>query len=214
MKKRILLFGGTFDPPHLGHKALVDHAGKILKSDKIIVIPCFVQPLKNACAANHEQRLDMTKFMFDEVSDLELSRHGTSYSIDTIKHYKKEFAKERLMFVMGTDSFESLTKWKSYKEILKTVNIVIVSRGLNGDISQLVRKAGLDSIYTSGRIIDKDIQVAYSRGYKMLVMLFDFNYPVSSTMIRELIGRRDESAIKYLDSRVWDYIIEHDLYCG
>lgn len=212
MKERLVLFGGTFDPPHLGHKELVTYVQKILNPNRIVALPCFIQPLKNSDNASPVQRLQMSQLLFDHVSDFEISKCGVSYSIDTILHFKKEFKDYKIMFVMGADSFLNIKKWKSYKEIMELANIVIVSRNMICNLADLISKSGIENIYTRARILNKDVQVAYSNSSSLIIMLSGFNYPVSSTLVRDLIRNRNESAIKYLDAKVWDYIIEHNLY--
>ena len=95
MSEKIIIFGGSFDPPHQGHKALVEHVKKLFMPDRFIIVPCFIQPLKGGQSADAQSRLDMVKLLFGSadflVSDHEIKKGDVSYSIDTIMHFKELF---------------------------------------------------------------------------------------------------------------------------
>ena len=131
---KICLFGGTFDPPHLGHLLIAQTVFEEENFDKILFIPAYNPPhKKNITSINH--RLKMLKIALDdnpnfEISDLEIRRKGVSYSIDTILSIKNQFngKKDRIYYLIGSDSLQELESWKDSKKILNMCQIVVAIR--------------------------------------------------------------------------------------
>ena len=125
---RIGLYGGSFNPVHLGHVGIAKRAIADLALDKLIVIPAAVSPFKvsGAEARTHEiwERVEMVKAAFRDlektVVDLrEVERGGVSYAIDTVSQIAAENPGAELFFVIGEDSVEGLPRWKDIEEIKK-----------------------------------------------------------------------------------------------
>ena len=125
---RIGLYGGSFNPVHLGHVGIAKRAIADLALDKLIVIPAAVSPFKvsGAEARTHEiwERVELVKAAFRElektVVDLrEIERGGTSYAIDTVRQIVAENPGAELYFVIGEDSVEGLPRWKDIDELKK-----------------------------------------------------------------------------------------------
>jgi len=133
MSKKVLLFGGSFDPPHEGHKLMLQYAAKAVSPDEIVVVPCFVQPIKGAQSASAEDRLNMLKILLAddeiEISDYEIKKGGLSYTIDTVEHFMGVHGDCEVFILIGQDSYESINKWKDYERLLKICRLVVVSRG-------------------------------------------------------------------------------------
>ncbi len=133
--KRIGLFGGTFNPVHIGHLAAAEVVASKLKLDKVIFIPCNKPPHKEISdLVNARHRLEMVKRAIAgnsrfSVSDFEIKQKGISYSIHTVRYFQKLFPKSNLYFVMGVDALATLSKWKDIREVLKIVSFVAVRRG-------------------------------------------------------------------------------------
>lgn len=164
--KRIGFFGGTFNPIHMGHLAIAQMAQEAFKLDKVIFIPSHQPPHKNiAPLALAKDRYKMVKLAtagndYFEVSDVETLRDGKSYTIDTLRHFRKIYSsKAKLFFIVGGDSFSTLPKWKNIDEILKLVTFIVVNRpgcyAPKKNIKHLtVTKPGIDisSSYLRNRI--------------------------------------------------------------
>jgi nicotinate-nucleotide adenylyltransferase len=199
MSEKIIIFGGSFDPPHQGHRALVEHVKKIFKPDRTIVVPCYIQPLKGGQSAPAEERLAMTKLMFGSadflVSDHEIKKGDVSYSVDTIKHFKNMFHDADIYFLMGEDSLFNIKKWKDYEKLLKSCKYIVVSR-TKGESTKL-------RLFTQELENKEDTQIH---------IVDDFYHPASSTEVREklLKGIKPE----YVNPDVFSYIRGHDLYKG
>ena len=125
---RIGLYGGSFNPVHLGHVGIAKRAIADLGLDKLIVIPANVSPFKVADGdvRNHEiwERVELVKAAFRDlektVVDLrEIERGGTSYAIDTVRQIAAENPEAELFFVIGEDSVEGLPRWKDIEELKK-----------------------------------------------------------------------------------------------
>ena len=131
---RICLFGGTFDPPHIGHLLVAQTVCEAERFDKILFIPAYQTPNKIDVTLV-ENRLDMLKIAVEgnpnfEISDMELERKGISYTIDTIKIIKKEqgLNKKDIFYLIGSDSLLEFHKWKEPKEILNECQVIVAIR--------------------------------------------------------------------------------------
>lgn len=129
----IALFGGSFDPFHKGHYNLIIEAKKQLGLKKIIIIPTGINPWKTEETTDAFHRLTMIKeatetLEYVEVSDYEIKRNELNYTIDTIKHYKKNYPSEKIYYIIGYDQVEKFHDWKSSKEISELVQLVTFKR--------------------------------------------------------------------------------------
>lgn len=135
MARRVGIFGGTFDPVHLGHVGLVVSMMELHHLDHLFVIPVYINPLKIApTSADH--RLKMVKIAFKDVPHvtvlpLEIRRKGPSYTIDTIKAlYKKKHVQpgDELFLLMGEDVVSSFDRWMKAEELLQLVTPIVGTR--------------------------------------------------------------------------------------
>ncbi len=129
-KKRIGLFGGSFDPPHKGHRYVVDTCLSELKLDTIYLIPTYQTPLKKQSEALPENRLKMTRQVFKdlpqiEVLDIEIKKNKLSYTIDTLNELDLS---GEVFLILGQDLFLEFCSWKDFQQILKKTNIVVFMR--------------------------------------------------------------------------------------
>ncbi|MCX5706063.1 MAG: nicotinate-nucleotide adenylyltransferase [Candidatus Omnitrophica bacterium] len=131
---KIGILGGTFNPVHIGHLILAEEAREKLGLEKIIFMPAYLPPHKdNADIAAAGERLKMVKLAIKGnkyffVSDIEIKRNGRSYTIDTIKEFKKAHPKDELYFIIGSDLLKYLDDWKDLREIITMVKFVAATR--------------------------------------------------------------------------------------
>jgi len=133
---KICLFGGTFDPPHLGHLLIAQTVCEAENFDKIIFIPAFNPPHKRQREISSiDIRMEMLESAVKdnprfEISDTEILRGGTSYSIDTIKQFKskQKLNQNELYFLIGSDTLIQLDSWKEPKEIVKESSVLVALR--------------------------------------------------------------------------------------
>jgi len=131
---KIGILGGTFNPIHIGHLILAEEAREKLGLDKVIFVPAYLPPHKDnshIIAAAHRYR--MVKSAIDKnnhfcVSDIEIKRDGRSYTIDTIREFKKAYPEDELFFIIGSDLLKYLDDWKDLGEIIKMVKFIAATR--------------------------------------------------------------------------------------
>ena len=131
---KIGILGGTFNPVHIGHLILAEEAREKLKLDKVIFVVTNLAPHKdNSDVVPASHRYQMIKLAvasnrYFAVSDVEIKRRGLSYTIDTLKEFKRIYAQEELYFIIGSDLLKYLEEWKDLDEILRMVKVVVATR--------------------------------------------------------------------------------------
>ncbi len=130
---RIAIFGGSFDPPHIGHEKIAKKVLKKLNIDKLIVIPSFLNPLKTSSFLEANTRYKLLKKIFKgkkkvKVSNYEVKQNRPVYSIETIKYMKKKYKADKIYLIIGADNYNSFHLWSKYKKIKKLVKIVVITR--------------------------------------------------------------------------------------
>lgn len=188
---KIGLLGGTFNPIHMGHLILAEECWYKLGLDKVVFIPAFIPPHKDVeGGVSPADRLNMVRLALEgekrfEISTYELDKGGTSYTVETLTHFRGVYGgTAHLFFITGADSAESLSMWKDPDEILSLATFVIATRP----------GWGKDSPYND-RVTRLEMP----------------EIEISSSMIRQRIKLREP--IDYLvPSRVLDYIRNKGLY--
>jgi nicotinate-nucleotide adenylyltransferase len=133
-QKRIGIFGGSFDPPHLGHLIIAGLAQRALKLDLVFLVPAFQPPHKaGRHASTAENRLAMTRLSVRgnprlRASDLEIRRKGISYTIDTVKAFRKRYPTAALFLIVGSDSLRQFHSWKDPEGILALADLAVYGR--------------------------------------------------------------------------------------
>ena len=133
---KICLFGGTFDPPHLGHLLIAQTVCEAENFDKIVFIPAFNPPNKNLNNITPVKlRLEMLESAVlnnprFEISQMEIQRGGTSYSLDTINQFKTEYqlTKDNLFYLIGSDTLAQFDLWKEPKKIVNECSVLVAVR--------------------------------------------------------------------------------------
>ena len=198
--ERIGIYGGSFNPPHIGHIQAAKQAVEVLNLDKLLVIPAGIAPHKdmpdNTPTPRH--RLDMLRLTLAdcpeiEVSDLEVNREGPSYTWETIQHLKEMYPEACLILFMGTDMFLSIDSWKNPEFILENATLGVFYRGNKGEAQAIeAKKAELEAQGAKVELVQNVV------------------IPISSTQMRRLLAFRCAGA--FLPEGVLDYIREHRLY--
>ncbi len=198
---RIGIFGGTFDPPHAGHKKYADEVRNKLSLNNLIVIPTAAPPHKQKkTSTTAEDRLNMLGLLFEKdsgvlVSDMEITRGGRSYTFETVTLLREQYPDDELIFILGSDMLLSFHTWKNPDVILEKVKICAVTR--DGEISEKML----------GEYAEKHFP-----GKKERFIICDFEpIEVSSTEIREKV-KNGLSVEGLVDAQVMEYIKEKELY--
>ncbi len=205
----IALYGGSFDPVHIGHLRIAEDIREDYNLSKIVFIPAYHSPLKPGSRASAEDRIKMLQIAikdnpYFEIDDLEIKRGGKSFTIDTVQYYREKL-KYNPVFILGTDAFLSLHKWKRPKSLLKITNFLVVGRGRDHfyNVKDYIQEYFPNVKLTT----DKKIDVKNTKVY-----FFDSRrLDISSTEIRDRI--KEKKSIKYLViPEIEDYIIKNKLY--
>ncbi|WP_124098434.1 nicotinate (nicotinamide) nucleotide adenylyltransferase [Ruminococcus sp. Marseille-P6503] len=194
------IFGGTFNPVHNGHVRLLKSVMNEVSFEKVIVLPSRIPPHKQAeQLADGEDRLTMCRLAFEdiagaEVSDWELRQSGKSYSVITLRHFRRLYPEAKFFFIMGSDMLLSFHEWYRYEEILSLASLICISRS-GSDTADKMRKYAAGLKAEGGEII----------------ILEEEPFEVSSTQIREMIKKSGDYTC-YLNKNVVKYIMDKNLY--
>lgn len=197
--KRIGLYGGTFNPPHVEHINIVKNVLNELNLDLLIVMPTNVSPHKIGVeVADKSMRFEMLSLAFKNdsrvlVSDYEISKQDVSYTYLTIEHIKKEYKGCEIYFIVGSDMLENFPKWKNPSLIASDVNMVLVERPFDKINTQKIIKT-YENLYNKRVLVTKYL-----------------GQNVSSTSIR-IKAKLDLDFSSDTSQEVYDYIIKNDVY--
>ena len=203
---KIGVYGGTFNPPHLGHLTAARAVFELLKLDKLLLVPAGLPPHKELPAGSPtaEQRLEMTRLAGEqiglgdqvEVLDPELRRQGKSYTSDTLAQIKALYPEAELWLLMGTDMFLTLQTWHAPEEIFALAGIAAFGR-TEADTEELfsVQREYLYRTYPNARIFTLTIPGVVD---------------VSSTELREQLAA--DRGANLLPPAVYGYILREGLY--
>ena len=131
---RLGLYGGSFDPIHLGHLFVARAALEELELDRLIFVPAFQSPFKPGQAALAASwRVGLVRRALAgcpeyEVSEYEVGRGGVSYSIETVRHFSEQFGEAKLFYLIGADNVESLPLWKEARALAEKVEFAVIPR--------------------------------------------------------------------------------------
>ncbi len=211
---RVGIFGGSFNPPHLGHvnsvKTLIERAGL----QEVLVIPTWKNPLKKLVEGpTPESRLEMTRRAFADVGnkvkvdDLEILKGKTSYTIETIKDLKKKRPDDEFHLIVGIDLLPELASWKKWEEILEQVSLIVTSRP-NFDFPENIEELP-EFLRPVAKQLDFNIVELKSGKEIQFVQLPDMDISASDVRKRLHIG---QNVSQQLPLGVESYIREAKLY--
>jgi len=129
-KPTIALFGGSFDPPHRGHQAIVKAVSSFEDIDHVVVMPAFLNPFKQSTLATAQQRLTWCNSIFNEekviVSDFEVAQERAVYTIETLNALSSTYDIKYL--VIGSDNLTQIQQWRSFEEINERITWIVFTR--------------------------------------------------------------------------------------
>ena len=205
--KHIGLFGGTFNPVHLGHVQVIREVKSGFNLDEILIIPTALPPHKKSeNVVDAKDRLEMIRLAFLNdpdfvISDVELKRTGPSYTIDTVRYFRTILPESTTLYlIMGLDAFLEIDTWKSYKELFLLIPFIVMFRTLSAEDEKTVGWKSLRNYLRSS--ISKGYtfsaaQSCYVHDKKQPVFVVDVSpVDISSTTIREHIKKGEP--IKHL----------------
>ena len=182
---KLAFFGGSFNPPHMGHQHIIDYCQK--EFDKFLVIPNYNSPDNNKdVSLSHRHRINMLKLQSKniKIDDFEIKSKDINYTYFTIKYLIKKYKNYKIFMVLGEDQFNNLHSWNNIDFILNNVEILCFKRKTNTDKIDIT--SNIDMV--------------------------DFDFPYSSNQIRAKIKMKENIDSNIIDSQVLNYIKEHGLY--
>lgn len=197
---RIGIMGGTFNPIHLGHLILTEFIRDEASLDKVIFIPTGHPPHKDTRGmVDSYHRKTMVEISIRDnphffLSNIEIEKNSTSYTIETILELKKRYKHDELFMIIGADSLLSIETWKDSSKLLKKINFIVADRLVksNQDVLEEIKRLNLKY----------DIDIKYLESPII---------GISSTDLRDMVKRN--KSIKYLvREEVNKYILENNLY--
>ena len=212
---RLGLLGGTFNPIHLGHLRAGVEVREAFNLDRLVLIPSARPPHKTADhMASADDRLEMVRLAlqgepFLEVFDVELTRPGLSYTIETLRHFQDQSGQgSEIYFVVGQDAFSEITTWKSYHELFATAHFIVMTRpGFESDRLEDFIHTHLSEAYQydlAGK------RFSHPQWYTIFCLSIT-HLDISASQIRELRGQG--RSIRFLvPDAVNQYILEKGLY--
>ena len=190
---KIGFFGGTFNPPHKGHEKIIDYCSKLF--DKILIFPNMISPHKlDSPPIDYIHRVNMLELIIKHnnvvIDTYEIKSELSNYSCYTVEYLLNKYKGSSLFMILGKDQFLNLNNWHNINFILKNTNILCFDRKGYTKINHNINKFSLDS---NAEVVD-------------------FDFPVSSSVIREKIYKHEQITDSFISREVKEYIHEHNLY--
>ena len=218
-RQRIALFGGTFDPIHIGHLRLLIEIQEHFQFEHIQIIPCRQPALKSAPQVTQDQRLTMIQLALAEakledlvqINTLELQREGPSYTVDTLNALRHQYGSEcSLTWIMGMDSFLSLDQWHHGEQIPSLANLLVVNRPgfelKENTTDKLLSPQLHDSVSDT-----PDGKTCFSQPTGEIRLIQSPPLPIASSDLRQSIAAGRNPTF-LLPHTVGEYIIQNHLY--
>lgn len=189
---RIAIFGGAFDPPHLGHLLIAQQTLDFTNIDEVWLMPCFSHPF-NKKITNDQTRLELCKLAISDfknkkirVCDFEIRLKEKSFTIDTVTTLKKTFKAERFFWLIGSDNLKDFKKWKDWQKLVKVIRFLVFPR-----VDFPIKKLPSD------------------------FRLIKSSPPISSNLSSRIIRERVKKGLSIkglVTEKVEEYIVENKLY--
>ncbi len=218
-KKRVGLFGGTFDPVHKGHLSIACQAAEEAELDQVLFIPAADPPHKAAPGASYWHRVSMLEAALaggtvDQgrfaLSFLEAELPFPSYTVDTLFELKKRLLNPSCYFIIGADSLLDLHRWYQYQKLLSLTHFIVLSRS---GISLAAMQAAIERLpgfFSPDRSVSQPKRWLRSDGAEVLLLVNRLKENISSTMIRAAL--QQGKAPQDVDPQVREYIAQEGLY--
>lgn len=129
----VALFGGSFDPFHIGHEAIISNLQSTLDFEKLFLIPTYLNPFKESSHFNAQNRLEFLHCMYDNNPNISIESYEVDLqrkvpTIETIEYLSSKYDLDTIYLVIGADNFINIKKWNSFEKLQSMVTFVVVSR--------------------------------------------------------------------------------------
>lgn len=204
------IFGGTFDPPHVGHLLAASDAIEHLGLDRLVFVPAAVQPLKAARdTAPALDRLAMVRLTVGrdprlQADSVELDREGLSYTVDTLREFGRRYPSAERYFLVGADVLATFAQWREPQTVLELATLAVLTRRSDGEDDARVQQAVVRRRGSVTTVLDEALA-------RRSTLVPTRRIDVSSTEIRDRV-RAGRSIHGFVTDAVADYIGSHGLY--
>ncbi len=209
MPRLVGIFGGTFDPVHYGHSLTIAELLNTIPFEKILVIPNALPPHRENSLASFSHRYKMTSLAFRDikktvVDNRENLRTGPSHAIETVKLIIAEERKAKVIFIVGSDSFDGIHSWYKWKELINLVDFLILKR----PDMPLSKNKNVQDLISHTKFSEDLLE---DRKAKSIFEIEMTPLRISSSLIRENIAK-GKSIDDLINPLVKDYLKKHGLY--
>jgi len=213
---RVAVFGGTFDPVHLGHLVPALRAVETFGFERLVFVPTARPPHKTGKPltpfSHRFAMLALATQGYDRlyVSDMELAGEGPTYTVDTLRRCRGEFVGKEVYFLMGSDSFSQISTWHRWQELVEEAYLVILHRDtVWGDE---LRSRVPENLHPRLRRVETFVPVPDPPPGERLIYLLDHDpFPVSSSSLRERQGQ-NMTIGELVPPEVHRYLVKYRLY--
>lgn len=215
-EKKVGLFGGTFDPVHIGHLRAAEEIRESFGLEKVFFIPSALPPHKQSSHVTPpEHRLEMLRLAVDsnahfDISDYETKTQSTSYTIETLRYMTEAHPDRNYYFIVGHELFTEIETWKNYRELFTLSNFIVMTRPgfSNNESDELPLALKTDFSYANR---EENVRIYINNNNKTIAFTHIRGFEISSTEVRHLVEAG--KSIKYLvPEQVEDYIASNELY--
>lgn len=204
------IFGGTFDPVHLGHIQIARQVLDKCYLQKILFIPCYQPAHRHQPTATPTQRLEMLRLALENypkfiVDAREIKRQGASFMIDTLQSLKQEYPNISLCLILGSDAFAKLNTWRNWQQLADYTNFIIINRPhIQTKLSPLIQNFLQQATITDPSKLSK---IANGAIYQLNISPI----PISATTIRQQL-KNCKTPLSTLPKKVFNYINSKKIY--
>lgn len=180
---KIGIFGGTFDPPHIGHLTMADTAARKFNLDRVYFVPANDPYMKGHKVSSAGDRLILVGAACGldyYTSACEIIRGGPSYTVDTLRYFQKQFPDAELYLILGADSFLQITQWQEYEYIMSNAIIVVFTRPGSSGLDAYADKFPLADI----RIVPLDLDISSTKIRAAIANGDSFRYLVTTPVYK------------------------------
>ena len=217
-RERIAIYGGTFDPVHFGHLTVAKKTIELFDITRLLFVPARHAPHKlerEVTSSLHRHAMLVLATQAEPrmfVSTFELEDETRRYTINTLGHFKREFANAELFFLMGADSWAEIETWREWKRLTEMANLIVVTRP--GYEVELDQQKPIQTFDVRGWEPSMVSPAVSERSGPRVVYISDVAMvDVSATKIREAARMNDvENLSRLVPPGVADYIVKYELY--
>ncbi|NWF67068.1 MAG: nicotinate (nicotinamide) nucleotide adenylyltransferase [Campylobacterales bacterium] len=211
----VAIFGGSFDPIHVGHVDVVERALKMLDIDMLFIIPTYLNPFKDSFFAPPFLRLKWCEKVFKnyknvKILDIEISKNRKVTTYETVLELKKIYDISKIYLIVGADNLQTLNKWFQYEELLKMVKVVVANRkGYNCENNFLILDSDID---ISSSFLREHFDIRYiPDSIKQIVEKFYKTRVFMENRVKKIVALLEEKKaeeVAFFDLRGKDYFVD------